>query len=255
MTKDPGYLRNPHLDGSPFYWPGGDVAILCLHGFTATTVEVRKIATFLTENGFTTKGPLLPGHGSDPFEMNKTTWKDWLDTAEEALKELMQQYSRVFVLGESMGGLLTMHLAVKYPSLLGIMVFAPAVKIHNLWLSKLIWPFKSHLRKGKPKDSIPQQSYSVFPLKAAASLYDFQRIVRKELNKVKVPALIFQGKLDDTVDPLGAVYAYENLGTSDKDFIFLEESNHIILLDQQLPQVQEICLDFIQQQMKSNTNE
>ncbi len=252
MIKDPGYLRNPHLDGSPFYWRGGDVAVLCLHGFTATTVEVRKMATFLTEHGLTTRGPLLPGHGSNPFEMNTTNWQDWLDTAEEALKDLMQHYSKVFVLGESMGGLLTLHLAAKYPSLLGIMVFAPAIKISNLWLSKWIWPFKSHLKKGKPKDSIPQQSYTVFPLRAVASLYDFQQIVRKELNKVTVPALIFQGKLDDTVDPLGAVYAYENLGTPDKDFIFLEESSHIILLDRQLPQVQEICLEFIRQHEKSN---
>jgi len=255
MTKDPKYLRNPQLDGSPFFWPEGDVAVLCLHGFTATTVEVRKIAAYLKNQGITTKGPLLPGHGTNPYEMNNTRWEDWLGTAEKALLELMQNYKKIFVLGESMGGLLTLHLAAKYPSLLGIMVFAPAVKIHKLWISKFIWPFKSFMQKGKPKDSIPQQSYTVFPLKAAASLYDFQKIVRKELNLITVPAIIFQGKLDDTVDPLGAVYAYENLGSSDKDFVFLEDSNHIILLDQQLPTVQEICLEFIQRCVKSNVGE
>ncbi len=255
MTKDPKYLRNPQLDGSPFFWPEGDVAVLCLHGFTATTVEVRKIASYLKNQGITTKGPLLPGHGTNPYEMNNTRWEDWLGAAEKALLELMQNYKKIFVLGESMGGLLTLHLAAKYPSLLGIMVFAPAVKIHKLWISKFIWPFKSFMQKGKPKDSIPQQSYTVFPLKAAASLYDFQKIVRKELNLITVPAIIFQGKLDDTVDPLGAVYAYENLGSSDKDFVVLEDSNHIILLDQQLPTVQEICLEFIQRCVKSNVSE
>ena len=255
MTKDPKYLRNPQLDGSPFFWPEGDVAVLCLHGFTATTVEVRKIASYLKNQGITTKGPLLPGHGTNPYEMNNTRWEDWLGAAEKALLELMQNYKKIFVLGESMGGLLTLHLAAKYPSLLGIMVFAPAVKIHKLWISKFIWPFKYFMHKGKPKDSIPQQSYTVFPLKAAASLYDFQKIVRKELNLITVPAIIFQGKLDDTVDPLGAVYAYENLGSSDKDFVVLEDSNHIILLDQQLPTVQEICLEFIQRCVKSNVSE
>jgi len=255
MTKDPKYLRNPQLDGSPFYWPEGDVAVLCLHGFSATTVEVRKIAAYFRDQGITTSGPLLPGHGTNPFEMNKTRWEDWMGAAEKALLELMQHYKKIFVLGESMGGLLTLHLAAKYPSLLGIMVFAPAVKINKLWLSKVIWPLKPFMQKGKPKDSIPQQSYTVFPLKAAASLYDLQKIVRKELDQITVPAIIFQGKLDDTVDPLGAVFAYENLGSADKDFVFLEDSNHIILLDQQLAMVQEICLDFIQRCAKSNVIE
>ncbi len=245
MNKDIGYLRNPHLDGSPFFWPRGDVAILCIHGFTATTVEVRKIAAFFSEQGFTTRGPLLPGHGTNAAEMNKTTWKDWLSTAEKALLDLMRDYKKVFVLGESMGGLLALQLAAKYPSLLGVMVFAPAIKIKNLWLSKLIWRFKPLLQKGKPDPTIPQQSYSAFPVQAVSSLFDFQRLVKKELGQITIPVIIFQGKNDDTVDPMGAVYAYENIKSEDKDFVFLEESAHIILLDKQLLAVQDICHEFI----------
>lgn len=244
-SKATSFLRNPDLDGSSFFWPKGDVAILCLHGFTATTVEVRKIAAFFSEQGYTTLGPLLPGHGTDPFEMNKTGWKDWFETADRALKELSRSYSKIFILGESMGGLLTFHLAARNPNLLGIMVFAPAVRIKKLWLSKIIWPFKTYLKKGRPNESIPQQSYSVFPLRAASSLYDFQHIVRRELNRIDLPVIIFQGKQDDTVDPMGAVQAYQAISSSDKELVILEESAHIILLDQQLPQVEIICQKFI----------
>lgn len=249
MNNTTGYLRNPHLDGSPFYWPKGDVAVLCIHGFSATTVEVRKMAAYLGEQGYTTRGPLLPGHGTDPLEMNKTGWQDWLATAENALQELMREYDKVFVLGESMGGLLALHLGVKYPTLLGAMIFAPAVRIKLLWLSKLIWRFTPFLTKGKPSPTIPQQSYSVFPLRAAASLYDFQRIVRKELDQFAIPAVIFQGKFDDTIDPVGAVEVYEGIASADKEFVFLDDSAHIILLDKQLPEVQKICNEFIHAQL------
>ena len=34
---------NPHMDGSSFFFPGGPVGILLIHGFTATTVEVRAL--------------------------------------------------------------------------------------------------------------------------------------------------------------------------------------------------------------------
>lgn len=245
MNKNPQFLRNPQLDGSPFFWPKGEVAILCLHGFTATTVEVRQIAAYFSQQGYTICAPLLPGHGTSPIEMNKTGWKDWLGTAESSLVDLMKNYQKIFILGESMGGLLAIHLAARYPTLLGAMIFAPAVKIPRLWMSKFLWPFKSNLNKGKPNDSIPQQSYKAFPLKAAASLYDFQRIVRRELHKVTLPVIIFQGKLDETVDPMGAVYAYEHITSEDKEFILLESSAHIILLDSQLPLVKQICNEFI----------
>ena len=245
MTEDIGPLRNPHFDGSAFFWPRGEIAILCLHGFTATTVEVRQIAAYFSDQGYTTRGPLLPGHGTSAMEMNHTTWRDWLSAAENTLLELMDTYDKVFILGESMGGLLTLYLAAQYPSLLGAMVFAPAIKIRNLWLTKFIWRFKPLIKKGKPNPQIPQQSYASFPLRAAASLLDLQRIVKNHLKKIKIPVIIFQGKLDDTIDPMGALYAYEYIRHEDKDFVYLEESSHIILLDKQLPVVQQICHDFI----------
>lgn len=246
MILDPEIMKNPQLDGSPFFWQGNETAILCLHGFTATTVEVRKIAEFLHQQGFTVSAPLLPGHGTNPQELNQTKWMDWYLEAENSYLELAQRFSKVFVLGESMGGLLTLHLAANYPSISGIMVFAPAIRINYLWFSKFLWPFKKSLLKGKPNPVIPQQSYKVYPLKAASSLYDLQKRIMKELNQIQTPILIFQGKLDKTIDPIGAVILYEKIASKEKEFIFLESSEHIILLDKDLPTVQQICHDFIQ---------
>ena len=245
MTQEIHYLRNPHLDGNSFFWPKGDVAVLCLHGFTATTVEVRRMAEFLSQQGYTVKAPLLPGHGTTPMEMNKTGWKDWFGVAENTLKDLRKDYNKVFVLGESMGGLLTLHLAAKYPDISGILLFAPAVTISNLWLTKILWPFVPLMKKKPADNQLPQQSYSAFPLKAAASLYDFQKLVRAELKDITTPIRIFQGRNDDTIDPMGAVYAYERIGSEDKELIILNESCHLILLDKQMPQVQEMTHVFI----------
>lgn len=246
MTDINFHLRNPHLDGSTFFWPAGDVAVLCLHGFTATTVEVRRMASYLFEQGYTVMAPLLPGHGTSPAEMNKTRWQDWYGVAESNLKSLFKNYEKVFILGESMGGLLALHLASQYPTVSGILIFAPAIKVKNLWLSKLIWPFIPSLKKKPPDNDLPQQSYTEFPLRAAASLLHLQKIVTGELNCIRIPVRIFQGRHDDTIDPLGAVYINEMIGSEDKELIFLSESCHLILLDKQMPEVQQITLEFIQ---------
>ena len=54
-------LKNPQFEGGPFFWEGGPVGVLLVHGLTATAVEVRPFAKRLHELGFTVGGPLLPG--------------------------------------------------------------------------------------------------------------------------------------------------------------------------------------------------
>ena len=31
------FIVNPHLEGEPFFWPGGPDGVLLVHGYTATT--------------------------------------------------------------------------------------------------------------------------------------------------------------------------------------------------------------------------
>ena len=50
----------PKLDGSSFLLPGGPTGILLLHGFTATTVEMRYLAEELHRRGYTVSAPCCP---------------------------------------------------------------------------------------------------------------------------------------------------------------------------------------------------
>lgn len=58
------YMINPELDGSSITWQGGKTGFLLLHGFTATTAEVRPLGEALHAAGHTVSAPLLPGHGT-----------------------------------------------------------------------------------------------------------------------------------------------------------------------------------------------
>ena len=50
-------IHNPHLEGEPFFWEAGPVGVLLIHGFTATTAEVRPLAKILQQDGYTVSGP------------------------------------------------------------------------------------------------------------------------------------------------------------------------------------------------------
>ena len=244
MTQ-PAIFQHPHLDGASFEWKGNSTGILLFHGFTATTVEVRLMAKFLLDQGFSVSGPLLPGHGHSPEEMNQVTWKDWVNCAEEYYQRLADTCDKIFVLGESMGALVAITTSISHPEIAGTMLFAPALKVPGLEVSEIIWPFKEYIYKKNVDESMAWQGFNVVPLKAAAQLVKFQKFIRKNLSRLTTPTLIFQGKLDQTIDPIGSVDILENITAQEKELVWLEESTHCILLDKQLSEAENLCLEFI----------
>jgi carboxylesterase len=248
MIEKPVLFQNPHLDGSTFYWqgkPGNETAVLLFHGFTATTVEVRLLAGYLHKLGYAVSGPLLPGHGSTPDDLNRVSWKDWVYTAENSYQNLRSNYQNIFVMGESMGGLVALWLTAKHPDVTGLALFAPALRIKNLWQSNFFWPFKKFIYKQNIDESTPWQGLNVVPIHAAAQLNRFQGKIRHNLKHVVSPAIIFQGKLDKTINPISSVEVLEGISSVEKELIWLEESSHCILLDKQLPEVQAIVIEFV----------
>ena len=78
------YILRPDLDGNSFYHQGNSTGFLLIHGFTASTAEVRPLADRLTELGYTVSAPLLPGHNTHPDDLNKTKWQDWYATVRQS---------------------------------------------------------------------------------------------------------------------------------------------------------------------------
>ena len=236
--------QHPELDGESFTFYGNtypNCALLFIHGFTASTVEVKLIATSFQKKGFTVSAPLLPGHGSSPEDLNRTNWKDWADSANEAYLALNKNYGNVYVFGESMGALLSLWLAANHPEIKKIFLFSPALVIDGLWKSKFLWPFKGYIYKKNIDDTMAWKGYNVVPLRAAASLYDFQQIVRSLLPSIQADTFIFQGKLDSTININSAQMILDRLGSSKKTLTWLEESRHCMLLDKQIDLLIEQC--------------
>jgi carboxylesterase len=244
-NKQPSIYQHPDLDGSTFFWPGNSTGILLTHGFTATSVEVRQMAKYLSEKGFTVGGPLLPGHGKTVKDMNQVAWQDWVAAVDELYAELSTKCKKVFVIGESMGALLSMVMTMRHPDIAGAMLFAPAMKVPQLAISEFIWPFKEYAFKKNVDESMEWQGFNVVPLRAASQLVKLQRYVKKNIHLIKVPTLVFQGQLDQSIDPISSVLVLEGISSVEKELIWLEESSHCILLDKQLPDVEKICYEFI----------
>lgn len=249
------YLHNPHLPGSAFCMDASGMdaagmnAALLFHGFTATCSEVYELGQRLHAAGITAAAPLLPGHGTRPEDLNRTRWQDWVAAAEDAYTQLAAGHRRVFVAGESNGGLLALYLAAKHPEIAAVMAFAPALRLPLTPFQRLqlrvLSPFVPALPKGDLREDFVWQGYTVNPLRAVLQLIRLQAVVLPLLPAIRQPLLIVQGRRDRTIDPRSSEIVYEQAGSALKSLHWLEESGHCVLLDKQREETFRLALDFL----------
>jgi carboxylesterase len=242
-------IVNPQLEGSPFYWEGGPVGVLLSHGFTATTAEVRPLARILQRNGYTVAGPLLPGHYTQPEDLNRVRWQDWVAAVEDCYHELAMRCEKVWVGGESTGAVLALYLAACHPEITGVLAYAPAIRLNlskfDLFRLYLLSLFLPYVPKAKGQRETAWQGYPVNPLKGAIQLLRLQKTVLPVLGRIFQPVLIVQGKLDATVHPTAPLIITQGIASETKEVYWMEDSTHVVCLDCELEQVAKITLDFM----------
>jgi carboxylesterase len=127
---------NPFNDPehSDFILPGGKPAALLVHGFPGTPAEMRPMAKALNERGWTVRGLLLPGFGSDLDSLPSRRAEDWTNAIRHALIELRANHSPVMLVGISMGAALSLRAVSDIP-IDGLVILAP------FWrLATIAWP-------------------------------------------------------------------------------------------------------------------
>jgi carboxylesterase len=250
-------IHNPHLEGDPFIWEAGPLGILLIHGYTATTAEVRLLAKILYTHGYTVAGPLLPGHYTQPEDLNRVKWQDWVAEVEAAYQHLSGKCSTVLVGGESTGGLLALYLAAQHPEAAAVLTYAPALKlnlsIYDRFRLHLYAPFIPYVPKGNMDRDAQWQGYPVNPLKGTLQLLMLQKVVGAMLPSIHQPLLVVQGRLDTTVHPSVPEQIASQVSSPVVQVHWMEKSTHVVILDQELDQVAEITLEFMRQALNQNT--
>jgi carboxylesterase len=249
-------IHNPDLDGSPFFWRGGPVGVLLIHGFTATVAEVRPLAEALLSVGYTVAGPLLPGHYTQPADLNHVSWQDWVAAVETAYQHLSSQCERVAVGGESTGGLLSLYLAAQHPEIAALLLYAPALRLTLKPSSIILMHLLSPLVRWVPKSYMDSnqlwQGYSVNPLKGVLQLLKLQKQMRPRLSQVNQPTLIVQGWLDKSVHPEVPDTIYNGIQSSLRIKVWMENSGHCVLLEGERQTIFDMTLRFLEQALQTS---
>lgn len=243
-------MRTEKRAADSFFLQGKDkTVILLIHGFTGSPAELRLLGEYLNDHGYTVYAPLLAGHGLTPEEMAKTNKDDWWNSVVDAYDLLLSKgYTDIIAIGLSMGGTLSLKLAMNKP-LTAVVSMAAPIRVQNrfIGLSRWLKYVKAFQVKKKKDESIEQYlaSYDRTPVICAESLDRLIKEVRDSLDKVVIPVLIMQGKKDETVRYESAEYIYDHVGSTAKELKWYEKSTHIMTLDQERDKVFADVLKFV----------
>jgi carboxylesterase len=230
----------------PFELPGTlDAAVLCIHGFTSTPFEVRYLAEALQRRGFTAVGPVLPGHGTSVSDLAGTTWERWAEEIASQFEALRGRFPWVAVVGQSLGGLLALHLAARTPEVKAVASLAAPLWLEGLgkrvaewtrpgrWLHRYVRTVPklggSDIADPVAKASYP--SYAQIPVPALHSLCDFMGVVDEVLPRVAAPTLIVHAHADHTAPVACARRIAERTGA--ERLHLLDHSYHVISVDRE----------------------
>ncbi|MDD5155655.1 MAG: alpha/beta fold hydrolase [Candidatus Omnitrophica bacterium] len=256
-------------------------AVLLIHGITGTPSEMHYLGKALNKAGYTVLCNILPCHCGSLGELKKVTWGQIADFCAQDFKTLKGQYPKVFIGGLSMGALMAVHLAYKFPGeVSGIISLAPTLFYDGWALHKgkflldIIWaiPFlrnRINIREGWPyglKDERLRESIQRFYKNASSSQYDdkvllfgspffplaclyqhhlFTKVVKKEIPLVKNPILILHARQDDMTSIKNAFYLLNNIASQDKTLITLQDSYHMITIDKEKDKVAQEAIKFL----------
>jgi carboxylesterase len=245
--------RAERADPSPFDLPGtGTAAALCLHGLTGTPYEVRPLGEALSRAGVHALGPALPGHNETPDRLAAVSHLEWLDAARGHLGALRSRYESVFLVGLSMGGLVSLALAAD-ERVEALVVVGTPLRLRNP-LVRLV-PLLKHVIRTFPKavgsDILDPEarrrhpSYDVMPLAAVHELQRLQRRVRAGLRRVTAPVLVAHGARDRTADPADSKAILEGVGSKERELLLLESSAHVASVDHDGARLARAAVEFL----------
>lgn len=230
--------------GHPFLLeaPGSEVGILLTHGYLSSPRQLRPLAEFLHQQGYSVYAVRLPGHGTSPEHLSETMWSDWLDALRTGYSVLQRHTSRVVVGGMSLGGVLAMTLAGS-DGIDPAAVFAinPPVKLRDrraaLVPAALRWRgalgrFGLNGRHDGMLESnteTPDVSYELHSLQSVQQVRRAMAVCRRRLERITAPLLIVQADGDPVVNPAGARWAIRKAGSDLRLLAELAYDRHNII--------------------------
>lgn len=235
----------------PFFFEAGDRAVLLLHGFTGSSADVRMLGRFLEKKGYTSLAPHYRGHGVAPEQLIETNPSQWWADVLAAYEQLRDAgYTQIAVCGLSLGGVMSLKLALNKPVTGIVTMCAPmSMRTTDIMFEGVLKYASEYKRfEGKDEAVIDEEVAMIREqgMPSLSQLRDFVYSVREEVDELYTPLFVVQARHDEIIDPNSATYIYETAESTYKEIKWYEEATHVITLSNEKAQLHEDIYAFLE---------
>lgn len=243
-------------------------AVLLFHGMTGSPYEMKKMGKALFDADFDVFCHCLPGHGTSPINIKTVRWQDWYDDSVLHYKELTQKYDEVYLGGLCLGAVLAIAIAQEYQNVRGIVSLSTTLFLdgwtipwYNFFMPigvhtilRYYYSFPEREPYGLKNETLRRKIAALqkrntealdnYPMSCIYELLKFSKQTQKNIAKVTAPILLMHAKEDDLTSTKSAEFVYRNISSKTKNYIKLENSYHLIVMDYERDYVFEKSIEF-----------
>jgi carboxylesterase len=241
--------------GEPFFFKGNQVGCLLVHGFPGTPQEMRWLGEFLQNQGYSVLGVRLSGHATQPSDLLRVRSSDWLADLEDGYHWLSGTCTRIYMIGFSLGGVLSAIFATLTP-LDGLVLMATPWDLpplaHRLRpvlpVLKHVWRYRRPTEESDWFDQAAERQnlhYPVQPVHAIGQVLDLVKQLPGALEQLQLPTLLLYSLHDGSVPFEQGQQVFDTIPASDKALVWIEGSGHSLPRDAQHMQVFASVGEFI----------
>ena len=230
----------------------GPVTVILLHGFTGSPSEMTLLAEALHSQGYSVEVPLLQGHGTCLEDLVPMRPQQWIEQLDQLIQAELDRGQELVLGGLSMGSILALQAALRWPQIRGLMLFSPPIGSRDWrrFLAPVLTRLVTSVSK-PPRDYVDPAtadrlwSYDRYPVVCSSLVLKWIARVRRQLPALTQPLLVIASRRDNVVTERGVNQLMEQAASAQKELVWLEHSSHALTVDGEWPQVCEVCLDFL----------
>jgi len=246
-------------------------AVFLIHGLGGTQYDLGSMHKRLKNAGFVTHSLTLPGHGTTPEDLVNVTAEQWMEAVTAKYHEVAAQHDNFHIMGMCMGALLATELAKRQKHTRGkLIALAPPIYIDG-WATAWYTPAR-HLMyyvPGVPARMRVEEEdpfgikneqlraivkakfargenfhYRWVPLACVRQVDRLRRWVMTGLKNMASETLVIHAREDELTSLASANYLVEQIGGAKARMVVLENSYHMICVDNDREQVARAVLEF-----------
>lgn len=218
----------------PAAQPSSSHAVLLLHGFTGSPLDLKKLTNFLKNQDCACYAPIYTGHGLGGEALIKSSVAAWWQDALDAYEFLTSHnYNKISVIGHSMGGVFALRLAQQYELSSVTTMCSPIQKRPMDDLKKRLINYAEEYKKFEQKSAshIAQElsEFAASDFSVLTELSEFTAITGDNLAKITCPVQVLQGELDDLCYQQSAALIYQQVSSTSREIKTYPNSGHMLM--------------------------